>query len=136
MKISIINRGFTVIKGRIRKAELDAIRKNNLDISELQWNYLVWVSENKDKKMGEIAKLLGVQKGTLSNNIKYLIAKGLMTKEEDGRLIKIDITKKGQKYIDIHHETHRKIEEDLLKIISKEELENLISTGLKLREQL
>ena len=135
MNIRDINRGFTIIKSKIRSAELEAIKANNLDISELQWNYLVWVSENTNLKITDLAKVLGVQKGTLSNNIKYLVEKKLLTKSDNGRLVKINVTTKGREYIRLFTETHNKIRDELLKVINEDELASLVKIGTKLRDK-
>ena len=136
MDIQIINRGFMIIKSKIRNMELEAIKKNNLDISDVQWNYLVWVVENNNMKMGELCKMLGVQKGTLSNNVKYLLSKKLITKSNNGRLIRIEPTKKGNKYIEIHNKTHTLIKKEMNKILSDNEIDILTNIGIKLREKL
>ena len=106
MDIYVINRGFTIIRAKIRALELESIRKNKLDVSDVQWNYLIWLSESKGIKMNELANKLGVQKGTLSNNIKVLISKKLITKEDIGRITLITPTKKGLEYIELHRQTH------------------------------
>lgn len=136
MDVTIINRGFTLIKSKIRQSELNAIRKHRLGVSELQWNYLVWVTENKDMKMSDLAKTLGVQKGTLSNNIKQLENKKLIIKKPKGRMLVIETTKKGDEYIELHHIVHAKIRKELEKILSVEEIESLMSIGNKVIAQL
>lgn len=136
MDITIINRGFTLIKSKIRQSELEAIKKHKLDVSELQWNYLVWVTENKDMKMSDLAKTLGVQKGTLSNNIKQLEGKKLIIKKPKGRMLVIETTQKGEKYIKLHHIVHAEIRKELEKVLSVNEIESLISIGNKVITQL
>ena len=131
-----INRGFSIIKSKIRKLELEAIKKNNLDVSDIQWNYLIRVMENRNMKLSDLAKKLGVQKGTLSNNIKILLSKKLIKKEKTNNKTTLNATEKGIKYIKIHKKTRALMEKALRKVISEEELNTLIKIGIKIQDNL
>ena len=131
-----INRGFSIIKSKIRNLELEAIKKNNLDVSDIQWNYLIRVMENRAMKLSDLAKKLGVQKGTLSNNIKILLNKKLIKKEKEDNKITLNATEKGIKYIKIHKKTRALMEKALRKVISEDELKTLIKIGIKIQDNL
>lgn len=132
MKSKVINRGFVEIYGKIREAELEVIRKKDLDITVTQWNYLVWLSEHPNKTITDLSKILGIQKGTLSNNIKFLIKKDLVKKKEVGRLINIHPTEKGREYIAIHEQIHNLIHNKMSSVLTDEEMEQLEIIGEKL----
>ncbi|NQZ66267.1 MAG: MarR family transcriptional regulator [Mycoplasmatales bacterium] len=135
--INLINRVFMEIKSKIREEELDAIRKYELPISDLQWNYLVWSVEKNKLTLTELAKTMGIQKGTLSNNLKALVNRGLITKRKlEGKKILIEPTGEGVRYIALHQKVRKKINKKLSTILTKEELEFLIEIGLKLKEEL
>ena len=129
-----MNRGFTEIKAKLREFELLAIKKHKLIVTDKEWNYLIWISENNNLTITELAKKLGIGKGTLSNNLKSLVNKKLLTKEkgEDKRLINLTPTPLGKKYIDLHDEVHKKIKSGILKLISEDEFKTLINIGRKL----
>ena len=133
-----VNRGFTKIKAKIRDLELKAIKSHKLDISEKEWNYLVWFAENPNKTITELAEILAIGKGTLSNNLKVLIRKKLLTKRAatDKRYIQLETTEKGRRYIEIHKKEHEKIKTLLLKILTKHEYEDLVVIGRKLQKDL
>ncbi len=135
--INLINRVFVEIKSKIREAELEGIKKYNLPISDLQWNYLVWSVEKNMLTLTELAKTMGIQKGTLSNNLKALVKRGLITKTKtNGKKIRIDATTEGLRYIDLHKKVRMKINEKLSTILSDSELDSLITMCIKLRNQL
>lgn len=138
MTIVEVNRGFTKIKAKIRELELNAIRNNDLGITEKEWNYLVWIVENQDKTITELAGILGIGKGTLSNNLKALIKKKLLVKTAaaDKRFINLTPTEKGIKYINLHKKEHEKIKAALLKVLTPKEFESLVLIGRKLEKEL
>ena len=138
MDIKKINRTLTIIKSKIRELELESIKKNKLKISDIQWNYLVWSVEQNGITLTQLSKHLGVQKGTLSNNIKHLEKKGLINKIkiENSLLVEIKSTKKGEEYIKVHNNLHKDIYHKLSNILSKEEIEIMLKASEKIKNHL
>ena len=141
-KIKIINRGLNIIKNKIRTIELEQIKKEGLQITEKELNYLVWIDENNHINHTELSKVLGVTKGTLSTNIKLLIKKGLIIKTnnnenfKDKRIKKITVTSIGKKYINFFNSVHEKIYDKLVYILGDNGVKDLINIGKDIRDKL
>lgn len=97
------------------------------------------------KSMSCIAKRLNITVGTLTISINNLQKKGYVIKsksEKDKRVIKVMLTKKGQKFFKLHQEYKEKIMQDVILQLSKQETEifngalNRLSKALKEKAEI
>lgn len=134
--INTINRVFSEIKSKLRKSELELIKKYKLPISNLQWNYLVWSVENNDLTMTELAYKMRIQKGTLSNNLKILYKKELIIKTNVNGKMRIEATPKGIEYIKLHQKARKNFNKKLSEMLTKDEFQELIRLGIKINKAI
>ena len=132
------NRIFLKIKNEIRNFELKAIKENKLIINDIEWNYLIHITQNPDLSVTTLAKKIGVQKGTLSTNINSLVKKELLLKKNkrDKRLLELSPTSLGQRYIEIFKKTHKEIQDKIFSLLTIEQYNELVQIGLTIYEGL
>lgn len=130
----ILNRTLEVLYYQIKQEEFNSITNEQLNISSKEWNYLVWFHRYPTLSITKIGKKFLISKATLSIGLKNLISNGLIKKNpgKDARFLKLKVTEKGKKYIAIHDNIQDTIKADLLKYISEEDYEQLITIGDKL----
>ncbi|HPS58085.1 MAG TPA: MarR family transcriptional regulator [Spirochaetota bacterium] len=76
------------------------ISKLNLGINKTQTNILMFINENNEKSMSEISLITGLEKSSFTRSVDYLVRNGFITRnspENDRRIIKLSLTKKGIK---------------------------------------
>ena len=86
-------------------------------------------NKNKDASMKNIASILGVTAGTLTTLLKKLETKGYITKKqskEDKRKYFIQITRKGEKVLNVHKEYHENMIDMITRNLSPKEINQLI----------
>ncbi|PKL38339.1 MAG: hypothetical protein CVV44_10645 [Spirochaetae bacterium HGW-Spirochaetae-1] len=74
--------------------------KLNLDINKTQINILMLINENNEKSMSEISLMTGLEKSSFTRSVDCLVKNGFITRnpqENDRRIIKLSLTKKGIK---------------------------------------
>jgi len=114
---------------KITAIEKDALKKgplNDLTINELHAIEAVGVEGGT---MTEIAKRLNVTLGTLTTTINHLVKKEYVERissEEDRRIVKIVLTKKGKFAYRIHDRFHYVMIKNMLTDIDESEYEVLI----------
>ncbi len=93
-------------------------------------------NKNKDASMKNIASILGVTAGTLTTLLKKLETKGYITKKqskEDKRKYFIQITRKGEKVLNVHKEYHENMIDMITRNLSPKEINQLIDLMSKVK---
>lgn len=114
---------------KIMVIEKDALKKGplkDLTINELHAIEAIGLEGNS---MSEIAKKLIVTGGTLTTMVNHLVSKGYVERvssENDRRVVKIILNKKGIYAYKIHDRFHYVMIRDMLKEIDRDEYEVLI----------
>lgn len=94
-----------------------------------QLYYIELINKNQDISVSEIAKMLDVQKSTVSIAINQLIDRGIVTKIQsntDKRFYFLELTSKGKDIMKKHMQVHRDAIKQILKILDKEEVDIFI----------
>lgn len=83
-----------------------------IKVSHLDAHLLALMSENPLKKVSELAKLFGVTKGAISQQIKKLEKRGLITRirqNDNYREVFIELTANGRIAVETHNNYHNLI---------------------------
>lgn len=94
-----------------------------------QLYYIELVNKYSNISISEIAKLLDVQKSTVSIAINQLIEQGIVTKIQsniDKRVFCLQLTSKGKELMEIHAKVHKNAIKKILNILAPEEVDNFI----------
>ncbi len=108
----IINKLMADIFYDILKIEEIAIKNSSFDdvsVSEIHTIEAIGLFDRKT--MGEIAKRLGITVGTLTVAINHLVKKGYVQRfrtQDDRRVVKVGLTKKGRVLFRLHDNFHKK----------------------------
>lgn len=108
-----------LIKGRFKN-----ITNNDMHIIEK-------IGKFEEKSMSEIAKSLKVTVGTLTIAVQQLVKKGYVLRkksEQDRRVVLISLSPLGVEAFERHQNFHKKMVEDIIKELDKQELEILVKT--------
>ena len=114
---------------KITAIEKDALKKgplNDITINEL---HAIEAIGLEGKTMTEIAKKLNVTVGTLTTMINHLVKKEYVSREsseEDRRIVKIVLTKKGKLGYRLHERFHHVMVKNMLADIEESEYQVLI----------
>ncbi len=83
----------------------------------------------KKKTSSEVAKELSITVGTLTVAINNLVKKGYVERlrsEDDRRVVKLGLTKKGKLLFRVHQHFHREMVKNILKGMEQEEEQALL----------
>ncbi len=83
------------------------ISKLNPGINKTQTIILMLINENNEKSMSEISSMTGLEKSSFTRSVDYLEQNGFITRnpmENDRRIIKLSLTRKGVKTANIIRE--------------------------------
>ena len=132
--IDQINHYLISIFNEVLDIEEDALRGSNFsDISISEMHTIEAIGLYADLTSSEVAKKLTVTAGTLSVAIRSLVNKGYVVRqrmEDDRRVIKLGLTKKGKLVYRLHHKFHREMVKRTIEGMEVEEVEVLLK-GLK-----
>lgn len=87
------------------------------------------ISMYKKKTTSEVAKELSITVGTLTIAINKLVKKGYVERirsEDDRRVVKLGLTKKGRLIYRVHQHFHREMIKAVLSGMDKEEADALL----------
>lgn len=131
---AILNRFLEILYYQLRKEEFNQITNSDLNITSKEWNYLVWFSRYPSLSITKLSKKFLISKSTLSLGLKTLMKNNLVKKSalKDARYIKLKLTTEGKRYVQIHNEIEQTIKEDLIKNISLDDYDVLISIAKKM----
>ncbi|WP_347906815.1 MarR family transcriptional regulator [Enterococcus cecorum] len=94
----------------IEESELKKSQFNDLSITEM--HTIEAISMYKKKTTSEVAKELSITVGTLTIAINKLVKKGYVERihsEDDRRVVKLGLTKKGRLLYRVHQHFHREM---------------------------
>lgn len=102
---------------------------NDVSVNEIRTIQAIGVKE--PRKMSEVAMALKITVGTLTISINRLVKKGYVKrvkKEEDRRIVIVDLTEKGKLVYQTHEKFHYEIIENIVATLNKNEQKMLIQS--------
>lgn len=111
----------------IEESELRKSHFNDLSITEM--HTIEAIGMYRKKTTSEVAKDLGITVGTLTTAINRLVKKNYVERirsEDDRRVVKLSLTKKGKLLYRVHQSFHRKMIEATLQNMEKDESDALL----------
>lgn len=137
---SIINKLLVEIFNEVLMIEQTALKQgifNDVTITEV--HTIEGIGMYEAKSMSEVAKTLGITVGTLTIAINNLVKKGYVERvrsEEDRRVVKISLTRKGKLLYRAHAKFHNDMVKSTINGLDKKEEELLIEALKNLRTSL
>ena len=120
--VSVFNDILTIEESELKKSQF-----NDLSITEM--HTIEAIGMYKKKTSSEVAKELSITVGTLTVAINNLVKKGYVERlrsEDDRRVVKLGLTKKGKLLFRVHQHFHREMVKNILKGIEQEEEQALL----------
>ena len=120
--VSVFNDILTIEESELKKSQF-----NDLSITEM--NTIEAIGMYKKKTSSEVAKELSITVGTLTVAINNLVKKGYVERlrsEDDRRVVKLGLTKKGKLLFRVHQHFHREMVKNILKGMEQEEEQALL----------
>ena len=120
--VSVFNDILTIEESELKKAQF-----NDLSITEM--HTIEAIGMYKKKTSSEVAKELSITVGTLTVAINNLVKKGYVERlrsEDDRRVVKLGLTKKGKLLFRVHQHFHREMVKNILKGMEQEEEQALL----------
>ncbi|WP_287826144.1 MarR family transcriptional regulator [Clostridium sp.] len=129
--LTVMNELMVDIFNGILTIEQTALKEGSFkDISVTEMHTIEAIGMYVPKTMSKVALDLGITVGTLTTAISNLVKKGYVERkrsEEDRRVVKIALTRKGKLAYRIHAKFHRDMIRETLKGMSSKEEEVLIN---------
>jgi DNA-binding MarR family transcriptional regulator len=114
--------------------EEDALKGSEFsDISISEMHTIEAIDLYAEHTSSEVAKKLAITAGTLSVAIRSLVNKGYVVRqrmEDDRRVVKLGLTKKGKLVYRLHNKFHREMVKRTIEGMEEDEVEVLLK-GLK-----
>ena len=98
-----------------------ALYARKLDLGGQAWRILTVIGMRGPMSLGDLADILGYDKGLASREVSALVHRGLMLKNRPARTIRIHLTPSGEAVVQKLHELSRRRGEFLLADMSFEE---------------
>ncbi|HAP4487605.1 TPA: winged helix-turn-helix transcriptional regulator [Enterococcus faecalis] len=120
--VSVFNDILTIEESELKKSQF-----NDLSITEM--HTIEAIGMYKKKTSSEVAKELSITVGTLTVAINNLVKKGYVERlrsEDDRRVVKLGLTKKGKLLFRVHQHFHREMVKNILKGMEQEEKQALL----------
>ena len=120
--VSVFNDILTIEESELKKSQF-----NDLSITEM--HTIEAIGMYKKKTSSEVAKGLSITVGTLTVAINNLVKKGYVERlrsEDDRRVVKLGLTKKGKLLFRVHQHFHREMVKNILKGMEQEEEQALL----------
>lgn len=120
--VSVFNDILTIEESELKKSQF-----NDLSITEM--HTIEAICMYKKKTSSEVAKELSITVGTLTVAINNLVKKGYVERlrsEDDRRVVKLGLTKKGKLLFRVHQHFHREMVKNILKGMEQEEEQALL----------
>lgn len=120
--VSVFNDILTIEESELKKSQF-----NDLSITEM--HTIEAIGMYKKKMSSEVAKELSITVGTLTVAINNLVKKGYVERlrsEDDRRVVKLGLTKKGKLLFRVHQHFHREMVKNILKGMEQEEEQALL----------
>ena len=120
--VSVFNDILTIEESELKKSQF-----NDLSITEM--HTIEAIGMYKKKTSSDVAKELSITVGTLTVAINNLVKKGYVERlrsEDDRRVVKLGLTKKGKLLFRVHQHFHREMVKNILKGMEQEEEQALL----------
>lgn len=120
--VSVFNDILTIEESELKKSQF-----NDLSITEM--HTIEAIGMYKKKTSSEVAKELSITVGTLTVAINNLVKKGYVERlrsEDDRRVVKLGLTKKGKLLFRVHQHFHREMVKNILKGMEQQEEQALL----------
>lgn len=120
--VSVFNDILTIEESELKKSQF-----NDLSITEM--HTIEAIGMYKKKTSSEVAKELSITVGTLTVAINNLVKTGYVERlrsEDDRRVVKLGLTKKGKLLFRVHQHFHREMVKNILKGMEQEEEQALL----------
>ncbi|OOL96603.1 MarR family winged helix-turn-helix transcriptional regulator [Clostridium acetobutylicum] len=132
--ITIINETLVELFNDILTIEQTALKQGGFnDLSVTEVHTIEAIGMYVPRTMSEVAATLGITVGTLTTAVGNLVKKGYVKRErseEDRRVVKIALTKRGKLAYRIHAKFHSDMVKETVKGLSKEE-ERVLTSALE-----
>ncbi|MGO4960669.1 MarR family winged helix-turn-helix transcriptional regulator [Jeotgalibaca porci] len=132
--IDQINHYLVSIFNEVLDIEEDALKGSEFsDISISEMHTIEAIDLYAEHTSSEVAKKLAITAGTLSVAIRSLVNKGYVVRqrmEDDRRVVKLGLTKKGKLVYRLHNKFHREMVKRTIEGMEEDEVEVLLK-GLK-----
>ncbi|WP_122646855.1 MarR family winged helix-turn-helix transcriptional regulator [Enterococcus mediterraneensis] len=115
--VSVFNDILTIEESELKKSQF-----NDLSITEM--HTIEAIGMYKKKTTSEVAKELSITVGTLTTAINRLVKKGYVQRirsEDDRRVVKLGLTKKGKLLFRVHQYFHRQMIKRVLQDMGDDE---------------
>ncbi|ALS01606.1 MarR family transcriptional regulator [Enterococcus silesiacus] len=130
--VSVFNDILTIEESELKKSQF-----NDLSITEM--HTIEAIGMYKKKTSSEVAKELSITVGTLTVAINNLVKKGYVERirsEDDRRVVKLGLTKKGKLLFRVHQHFHREMVKRILNGMDKAEEKALLKALKNLHDFL
>ncbi|EOL47572.1 MarR family transcriptional regulator [Enterococcus phoeniculicola] len=120
--VSVFNDILTIEESELKKSQF-----NDLSITEM--HTIEAIGMYRKKTTSEVAKELSITVGTLTIAINKLVKKDYVERirsEDDRRVVKLGLTKKGKLLFRVHQHFHREMVKNILNGMEKPEEEALL----------
>lgn len=139
-RLSVINKLMEEVFEDILTIESSALKASRFtDISVTEVHTLEAVGLHERQTMGEIAKKLRITVGTLTVAVNNLVKKGYVERfrcEDDRRVVKIGLTKKGRVLYRAHRMFHIQAAQESIDGLTEMEIKALMSALAKVHRFL
>ena len=120
--VSVFNDILTIEESELKKSQFKDLSITEMHTIEASGMY-------KKKTTSEVAKELSITVGTLTTAINKLVKKGYVERirsEDDRRVVKLGLTKKGKLLFRVHQHFHREMVKNILDGMATEEQHALL----------
>ena len=121
--VSVFNDILTIEESELKKSQFK-------DLSITEMHTIEAIGMYKKKTTSEVAKELSITVGTLTTAINKLV------KEDDRRVVKLGLTKKGKLLFRVHQHFHREMVKNILDGMATEEQHALLDALKNLHDFL
>lgn len=128
--VTEVNQYLVTIFNEVLMIEEDALKGSQFkDLSIKEMHTIEAIGMYRKHTATEVSNKLGITAGTLSASLNNLERKGYVERvrsEEDRRVVKLGLTKKGRLLYRLHNKFHRDMVKDTIKEMNEEEVEVLM----------
>ncbi|EMF0075617.1 MarR family transcriptional regulator [Enterococcus hirae] len=130
--VSVFNDILTIEESELKKSQFK-------DLSITEMHTIEAIGMYKKKTTSEVAKELSITVGTLTTAINKLVKKDYVERirsEDDRRVVKLGLTKKGKLLYRVHQHFHREMVKNILDGMSTDEQQALLAALKNLHDFL
>ena len=121
--VSVFNDILTIEESELKKSQFK-------DLSITEMHTIEAIGMYKKKTTSEVAKELSITVGTLTTAINKLVKKDYVERirsEDDRRVVKLGLTKKGKLLYRVHQHFHREMVKNILEGMATDEQQALLA---------